>query len=163
MKNIFLTILFSSFLFSINTQSIFILGSAEEEPLTDKNILGFNIKAGINEDINSDINFKIDSEFYDENNYMKDKSIECTIPKTVGTEFGTKIKILCSINLYDIDCLKANKVKFIKIIKNDNLSISDPKDKIVGSYLIFKKRLEEKEEEKEKRKKKKKKKKKKKW
>ena len=150
MKNIFLTILFSSLLFSINTQSIFILGSAEEESLTDKNILGFNIKAGINEDINSDINFKIDSEFYDENNYMKDKSIECTIPKTLGTEFGTKIKILCSINLYDIDCLKANKVKFIKIIKNENLSISDPKDKIVGSYLIFKKRLEEKEEEKEK-------------
>ena len=93
MKNIFLTILFSSFLFSINTQSIFILGSAEEESLTDKNILGFNIKAGINEDINSDINFKIDSEFYDENKYMKDKSIECTIPKTLGTEFGTKIKI----------------------------------------------------------------------
>ena len=121
------------------------MGSAEEESLTDKNILGFNIKAGINEDINSDINFKIDSEFYDENNYMKDKSIECTIPKTLGTEFGTKIKIQCSINLYDIDCLKANKVKFIKIIKNDNLSISDPKDKIVGSYLIFKKRLEEKE------------------
>ena len=137
MKNIFLTILFLSFLFSINTQSIFILGSAEEESSSDKNILSFNIKAGINEDINSDINFKIDSEFYDENNYMKDKSIECIIPKTLGTEFGTKIKIQCSINLYDIDCLKANKVKFIKIIKNDNLSISDPKDKIVGSYLIF--------------------------
>ena len=148
MKNLFL-IIFSSFLILINTQSIFILGSAEEESSLDKNILSFNIQAGINEDINSDINFKIDSEFYAEDNYMKDKSIECTIPKTLGTEFGTKIKIKCSINLYDIDCLRANKVKFIKLIKNENLSINDPKNKIVGGNLIFKKRLEEKEEKKE--------------
>ena len=71
MKNLFL-IIFSSFLILINTQSIFILGSAEEESSLDKNILSFNIQAGINEDINSDINFKIDSEFYNEDNYMKE-------------------------------------------------------------------------------------------
>ena len=151
MKNLFLFFLLSSlFLSLINTQSIFILESAEEKPSSDKNILTFTIQAGINEDINSNIIFQIESEFYENDKYIKDKRIECTIPKTSDVSFGTKINIKCSIDLYYIDCLKSNKVKFIKFIKNDNLEISDQKQNVLGNNLLFEKRLKEKEKEKEK-------------
>jgi len=151
MKNLFLFFTLSSlFLSLINTQSIFILESAEEKPSSDKNILTFTIQAGINEDINSNIIFQIESEFYENDKYIKDKRIECTIPKTSDVSFGTKINIKCSIDLYYIDCLKSNKVKFIKFIKDDNLEISDQKQNVLGNNLLFEKRLKEKEKEKEK-------------
>ena len=151
MKNLFLFFTLSSlFLSLINTQSIFILESAEEKPSSDKNILTFTIQAGINEDINSNIIFQIESEFYENDKYIKDKRIECTIPKTSDVSFGTKINIKCSIDLYYIDCLKSNKIKFIKFIKDDNLEISDQKQNVLGNNLLFEKRLKEKEKEKEK-------------
>jgi hypothetical protein len=151
MKNLFLFFTLSSlFLPLINTQSIFILESAEEKPSSDKNILTFTIQAGINEDINSNIIFQIESEFYENDKYIKDKKIECTIPKTSDVSFGTKINIKCSIDLYYIDCLKSNKVKFIKFIKDDNLEISDQKQNVLGNNLLFEKRLKEKEKEKQK-------------
>ena len=141
MKNLFLFFTLSSlFLSLINTQSIFILESAEEKPSSDKNILTFTIQAGINEDINSNIIFQIESEFYENDKYIKDKKIECTIPKTSDVSFGTKINIKCSIDLYYIDCLKSNKVKFIKFIKDDNLEISDQKQNVLGNNLLFEKR-----------------------
>ena len=151
MKNIFLFFILSSlFLSLINTQSIFILESAEEKTSSDKNILTFTIQAGINDDINSNINFQIESEFYENDKYIKDKRIDCTIPKASDVSFGTKINIKCSIDLYYIDCLKSNKVKFIKFIKNDNLEINDSKQNVLGNNFLFEKRLKETEKDKEK-------------
>lgn len=144
MKNIFLFyFVISLFFVLINNQSIFILSPAEEKSSLDKDILSFNIQAGINEDINSDITFQIESEFYDNNNYIKDKKIDCTIPKTLDASFATKIIIKCSINLYEIDCLNANKVKFIKFIKNSNIEINDQKQNVLTNDLIFSKRIKQ--------------------
>ena len=151
MKNVFVLFLLSSFLLLINTQTIYILESAKEKSSSDKNILSFDIKAGINENIESNINFQIESEFYDGNNYIKQKNIGCIIPKTLDVSFGSKIDIKCSIDLYEIECLKSNKVKFIRLIKNENLEISDLKQNIIGNDLIYEKRIkEEKKKEKEK-------------
>ena len=151
MKNIFLFFILSSLFISlINSQSIFILESAEEKSSSDKNILTFTIQAGINEDISSNINFQIESEFYENDKYIKDKRIDCTIPKASDVSFGTKINIKCSIDLYYIDCLKSNKVKFIKFIKNDNLEIYDQKQNVLGNNFLFEKRLKETEKDKEK-------------
>ena len=153
MKNVFVLFLLSSFLLLINTQTIYILESAKEKSSSDKNILSFDIKAGINENIESNINFQIESEFYDGNNYIKQKNIGCIIPKTLDVSFGSKIDIKCSIDLYEIECLKSNKVKFIRLIKNENLEISDLKQNIIGNDLIYEKRIKEekkKETEKEK-------------
>ena len=150
MKNIFLLFIISSLLIVlIKTQSIFILENAEEQPSSDNNVLSLTIKAGINEDIDSNINFQIESEFYENDKYLKDEKIECIIPKTLDTSFGTKIYIKCSIDLYEINCLKANKVKFIKFIKKENLEINDPKKNIIDKNLTFEKRLKEKEKEKD--------------
>ena len=151
MKNVFVLFLLSSFLLLINTQTIYILESAKEKSSSDKNILSFDIKAGINENIESNINFQIESEFYDGNNYIKQRNIGCIIPKTLDVSFGSKIDIKCSIDLYEIECLKSNKVKFIRLIKNENLEISDLKQNIIGNDLIYEKRIkEEKKKEKEK-------------
>ena len=141
----------SSFLLLINTQTIYILESAKEKSSSDKNILSFNIKAGINENIESNIKFQIESEFYDGNNFITEKNIGCIIPKALDVSFGSKIDIECSIDLYEIECLKSNKVKFIKLIKNENLEINDLKQNIIGNDLIYEKRIkEEKKKEKEK-------------
>ena len=150
MKNMFsFYLVISLFLGLINTESIFILETAQEKSSTDNNILLFTIEAGINEDIKEDILFKIDSEFYEDNNYLKDKKVDCIIPKTLDASFGTKIKIKCSIDLYKADCLKANKIKFAKFIKDENVDISDRKQSIIGNDLTFEKRVKE-EEKKEK-------------
>ena len=149
MKKMFLFfIILSLFITLTNTQSIFIIENAVENPSSKKNVLSFIIKAGINENINSDINFQIESEFFENDKYLKDEKIECTIPKTLDVSFGTKIDIKCSINLYDIDCLKSNKVKFTKFIKKDNLFIDDRNKNILDKYLTFEKRSTEKEKEK---------------
>ena len=136
-------LIFSFFLEIINSQSIFILESAKEKLSFDKNVLSFNIEAGINEAITSDINFQIESEFYSGDNYIKDGRIKCTIPKTLDASFGTKINITCSIDLYELDCLKADKVKFIKFIKNEDLKIEDKKQNVITNNLIFEKRIKE--------------------
>ena len=78
MKNVFVLFLLSSFLLLINTQTIYILESAKEKSSSDKNILSFDIKAGINENIESNINFQIESEFYDGNNFITGEFLEFT-------------------------------------------------------------------------------------
>ena len=144
MKKIFLFFLTSSFLISlITSQSIFILQSAEEKKSSDKNILSFEIEAGITENIESKTQFQILSEFYENDNYIKDINIGCEIPRVTDATFGTKIKIKCSVDLYEKECLKANKIKFIKFIKEGDLKISDNKQNVIGNDLIFEKRIKE--------------------
>ena len=140
--------LISILIYLINAQNIFILEKAEEKTSSNKNILSFEIKAGIIESIESDIEFQIQSEFYENNRYIKDKNIECNIPKTLEASFGTEIFIKCLIDLYETDCLKANKVKFIKFIKNEKLKIGDQKQSILGNDLLFDQRYKEEKKEK---------------
>ena len=74
MKNKFMFFFLISFLiYLINAQNIFILEKAEEKSSSNKNILSFEIKAGITESIESDMEFQIQSEFYENNKYIKIK------------------------------------------------------------------------------------------
>ena len=144
MKKIFIFFISLSFLISlISSQSIFILQSAEEKTSTEKNILSFEIEAGINENIESNTQFQILSEFYENNHYIKELNIGCNIPRISDATFGTKIKIKCSVDLYEKECLKANKIKFIKFIKDGDLKITDNKQNVIGNDLIFEKRIKE--------------------
>ena len=144
MKKIFIFFISLSFLISlISSQSIFILQSAEEKTSTEKNILSFEIEAGINENIESNTQFQILSEFYENNHYIKELNIGCNIPRISDATFGTKIKIKCSVDLYEKECLKANKIKFIKFIKDGDLKITDNKQNVIGNDLIFEKRVKE--------------------
>ena len=135
--------LISFLIYLINAQNIFILEKAEEKSSSNKNILSFEIKAGITESIESNIEFQIQSEFYENNKYIKDKNIDCNIPKTLDASFGTQINIKCYIDLYEADCLKANKIKFIKFKKDDKLKIDDQKQNVLGNDLYFDQRLKE--------------------
>ena len=149
MKNHFIFLfLISILIYLINAQNIFILEKAEEKTSTNKNILSFEIKAGIIESIESDIEFQIQSEFYENTKYIKDKNIECNIPKTLEASYGTEIFIKCFIDLYEIDCLKANKIKFNKFIKKEKLKIEDKKQSILGNEFLFEQRYKEEKKEK---------------
>ena len=144
MKNNFIRLFIISILiYLINAQNIFILEKAEEKTSSNKNILSFEIKAGIFESIESDIEFQIQSEFYENSKYIKDKNIECNIPKTLEASYGTNIFIKCFIDLYEADCLKANKIKFNKFIKNEKLKIDDKKQNILGNDFLFDQRYKE--------------------
>ena len=149
MKNHFIRLFIISILiYLINAQNIFILEKAEEKTSSNKNILSFEIKAGIFESIESDIEFQIQSEFYENSKYIKDKNIECNIPKTLEASYGTNIFIKCFIDLYEADCLKANKIKFNKFIKNEKLKIDDQKQNILGNDFLFDQRYKEEKKEK---------------
>ena len=149
MKNHYIFLfLISSIIYLINAQNIFILEKAEEKTSSNKNILSFEIKAGIIESIESDIEFQIQSEFYEDTKYIKDKNIECNIPKTLEASFGTEIFIKCFIDLYEADCLKANKIKFNKFIKNEKLKIDEKKQSILGNEFLFEQRYKEEKKEK---------------
>ena len=127
----------------INSFSIYVLEEAKEIPSSKNNILSFIIKSGVNEAINTEKYFKIDSEIYDYNNQIiKNSQIECTIPKAPDADFGTKIEIKCEIDLESIS--NANKIKFLefKPDHNQDLTIIDRNNKILSQYLSFEKKAE---------------------
>ena len=125
----------------INSISIYVLEEAKEIPSSKNNILSFIIKSGINEAINNDKYFKIDSEIYDNSEILKKSQIECTIPKEPNADFGTRIDIKCEIDLESTS--NANKIKFLEFIPDNNdrdLSIIDKNKKILDQYLSFEKK-----------------------
>ena len=151
MKNNFMFLfIISLHIYLINAENIFILESAVEKPSSNKNILSFEIKAGIIESIESNIEFQIESEFYENDKYIKDKNIDCNIPRTLEASYGTQITIKCLIDLYEADCLKANKVKFLKFKKDENLKIDDHKQNVLLNNLIFEQRYKEEKKKEEK-------------
>ena len=84
MKNNFMFLfIISLHIYLINAENIFILESAVEKPSSNKNILSFEIKAGIIESIESNIEFQIESEFYENDKYIKDKNIDCNNIRSV--------------------------------------------------------------------------------
>ena len=127
----------------INSISIYVLEEAKEIPSSKNNILSFIIKSGVNEAINNDKYFKIDSEIYNNNEILKKSQIECTIPKEPNADFGTRIDIKCEIDLESTS--NANKIKFLEFIPDYNdrdLTIIDRNNKILSQYLSFEKKAE---------------------
>ena len=146
-KNFLFIILFCiqtlSLLGLINSISIYVLEEAKEIPSSKNNILSFIIKSGVNEAINNDKYFKIDSEIYDSSEILKKTQIECTIPKDPNADFGTRIDIKCEIDLESTS--NANKIKFLEIIPDYNdrdLTIIDRNNKVLNQYLSFEKKAE---------------------
>ena len=127
----------------INSISIYVLEEAKEIPSSKNNILSFIIKSGVNEAINNEKYFKIDSEIYNNNEILKKSQIECTIPKEPNADFGTRIDIKCEIDLESTS--NANKIKFLEFIPDYNdrdLTIIDRNNKILSQYLSFEKKAE---------------------
>ena len=146
-KNFLFIILFCiqtlSLIGLINSISIYVLEEAKEIPSSKNNILSFIIKSGVNEAINNDKYFKIDSEIYDSSEILKKTQIECTIPKDPNADFGTRIDIKCEIDLESTS--NANKIKFLEIIPDYNdrdLTIIDRNNKVLNQYLSFEKKAE---------------------
>ena len=146
-KNFLFLILFCiqtlSLIGLINSISIYVLEEAKEIPSSKNNILSFIIKSGVNEAINNDKYFKIDSEIYDSSEILKKTQIECTIPKDPNADFGTRIDIKCEIDLESTS--NANKIKFLEIIPDYNdrdLTIIDRNNKVLNQYLSFEKKAE---------------------
>ena len=135
---IFCIEIFSLFIF-IKSIPFYILEQAKQvENLSQKsNVLSFTIKAGINEAFNQDKSFQIQSEIYNDVELLKKTNIDCSIPKSPDADFGTKIDINCEIDLLTIS--DGNKVKFLEFISNsdDDLNIIDRNNNILGNYLSF--------------------------
>ena len=151
MGKIISLLIISTLLILINSQTVYILNKAEESKSSDDNILKFNIEAGLSEPLNLEIPFEIESEFYDSNKFINSKKIICKIPESPDASFGTKIIIKCEIDLDKIDCLKSNKIKFIKFYENDlykDIKIKDDRKNILENELIYEKRIKEEKEEK---------------
>ena len=146
-KNFLFIIIFCiqtlSLLGLINSVSIYVLEEAKDISSSENNILSFIIKSGVNEGINNDKVFKIDSEIYDNSEFLKITQIDCTIPKVPDAEFGTKIDIKCEIDL--LSNSNANKIKLLKFIPDPNeeeLKIIDKNNKILNQYISFQKKAE---------------------